>query len=176
MEWMLMPLKRFADFKGRSRRKEFWMWVLGVIIVTVVLSILDSVLGLGGRTTIEPGAVDGGFSYGAQTSGGILTMIFALAILIPNLAVAVRRLHDTDRTGWWILLPLIPYVLGVVVMIVGAASASLAMAGFGGLLMLAGGICGIVLLVFYCLPGTNGPNKYGPDPVNGNQDLGETFR
>ena len=116
MEWMILPLKRYAQFNGRSRRKEFWMWVLFVILATIVLTILDSILGLGGRTVAGPSSsatpTMTSFGYGAAASGGILTMIFSLAILIPNLAVSVRRLHDTNRSGWWILLPLLPYGIG----------------------------------------------------------------
>lgn len=170
MEWMLLPLKRYADFGGRSRRMEFWMWVLGVIVVTIVLTLLDSLLGLGGRSavnsTLPPGAT--GFGYSAYTSGGILTGIFSLAILIPNIAVAVRRLHDTNRTGWWILAPLLPYLIGVILLIGGAASGGFVLAGIGALFSFVGLLGAVVTLVFYCLPGTKGPNKYGPDPLDPN--------
>ncbi len=94
MEWMLMPLKRYTDFSGRSRRKEFWMFVLFVIIVVIVLGIIEGVLGLTGM--VGP--------YGP------LTAIFYLAILIPYVAVIIRRLHDQDKTGWLALLGLIPLV------------------------------------------------------------------
>ena len=141
MEWMLMPLKRYAEFSGRSRRKEYWMYVLGLVIVGFVVGMIEGVLGL------------------AQSVGpyGPLSAILALATFIPSLAVGVRRLHDTDRTGWWILLPILPYAVSIVMLV----SGNLAMAGIAAFVALG---LGIVLLVFLVLDGTKGPNKYGPDP------------
>lgn len=118
MEWATLPLKKYAEFEGRSRRKEYWSFFLLVLAGGVVLSLIEGILGLGGM--IGP--------YGP------LTTLFLLALLVPSIAVGVRRLHDTDRSGWWILIGLVPIV--------------------GGL----------VLLVFYVLEGTRGPNQYGPDP------------
>jgi uncharacterized membrane protein YhaH (DUF805 family) len=119
MEWMLMPLKRYADFSGRSRRKEYWMFLLGVVIAAIVLSIVEGVLGLSGMV---------GGVYGP------LTLIFVLAIIVPSIAVQVRRFHDQDKSGWFVLLSLIPFVGGLIV------------------------------LVFMFLEGTRGPNRFGPDP------------
>ena len=121
MEYMLMPLKRFTDFSGRSRRKEYWMFFLLVIIVAIVIGIIEGVLGLNG-------AIGGVY--------GPLTAIFALAVIIPSLAVQVRRFHDQDKSGWFVLLGFIP-LLG-----------------------------GLIVLVFMCLEGTAGPNQYGEDPKN----------
>lgn len=117
MEWMLMPLKRYADFSGRSRRMEYWMFTLFIFLVYIVLAVLGAI---GGETV-------GGIM-------GILLMIFALGIIVPAIAVQVRRFHDQDKSGWFVLLGLIP------------------------------GIGGLIVLVFMCLEGTNGPNQYGPDP------------
>lgn len=181
MEWMMLPLKRYFDFNGRSRRKEFWMWVLGVVIATIVLGMIDSMLGLGGNSSMGmPGASD---SYGvsASASGGLLTNLFALCILIPNLAVGVRRLHDTGRTGLWILLPLPFYLLSIVATVAAMLGSTGMMFGLLGLTMLLmpiGFICAIVVLVFFCLEGTRGPNRFGPDPkqadvlVTGEQSAG----
>lgn len=110
MEYMLMPLKRFFDFSGRSRRKEFWLWILLVIIVYVVAGILDVQLGLGGSTQTSSEFGDGSMGASASFNGGILTLGWMLVTLIPNLAVTVRRLHDVDKSGWFILLGLIPLV------------------------------------------------------------------
>lgn len=176
MEWMLLPLKRYAQFNGRSRRKEYWMWILFVVVASIILSILDSVLGLGGRTNVGPGAVPGGYNYGAAVTGGVLANLFILATFIPGLAVSVRRLHDIDRSGWWILLPLLPYVLGFAIMFGSMAGGMPALAIVGGLAFLVGLICGIVLLVWYCSAGTNGPNRFGPDPKGvSTEQLAETF-
>jgi uncharacterized membrane protein YhaH (DUF805 family) len=178
MEWMILPLKRYADFQGRSRRMEFWLWVVFLIVVSIALSIVDSLLGLGGHSSLgqRPGLAPGNYAYGAYTSGGLLTAIFSLAVLIPNLAVQVRRLHDTNRSGWWILLPVVPYLLGFALMIGGGVGANLGLLVAGGILLFAGFVCAIVLLVFLCLPGTVGVNRFGPDPLRGDSDLADTFR
>lgn len=119
LEWMMLPLKRYTDFSGRSRRKEYWMFVLGIIIVAILLGIVEGIVGLSGM-------VAGVY--------GPLTTIFLLAIIIPSIAVQVRRFHDQDKSGWFVLLSLIPFVGGLIV------------------------------LVFMCLEGTKGPNRFGPDP------------
>jgi len=97
MEWMLMPLKRYADFSGRSRRKEFWMFMLFILIVYIAIIAL-SVIG------------------GEAVAGilGIVLIVFALGIFIPSLAVQVRRFHDQGKSGWFVLLNLIPIVSLVV--------------------------------------------------------------
>lgn len=172
MEWMLMPLKRYADFSGRSRRMEFWMWKLGLFIVYIVLTILFTAMFGTAFMSGDPSTA----IAGAVVIWGVL-VVFGLAILIPDLAVTVRRLHDTDRSGWWILAPLVPYVIAFVTMMGGAASGSQ-----GG--MMAGGLIGLIailaavglaitLLVFMFIEGTKGPNKYGPDPKG--QDTGQVF-
>lgn len=180
MEWMLMPLKRYAEFSGRSRRKEYWMYILFIVIVSIVLSIIDRMLGLGGGSSVDtfgaPSGTGVGGGLGAATHTGLLGGIFALATLIPNIAVAIRRLHDTDRAGWWVLLGFGPYLLAVVLMVVGAMTGQLGLLATGGLIMMIGFVGGIVLFVFMCLPGTSGPNKYGPDPLDpSGADLGEVF-
>ena len=131
MEWGLLPLRRYAEFSGRSRRKEFWMFVLLSFIAAIVAGVIDISLGYG---TTDSYVSDSGFGASA-TSSGPVGIILTLALLIPGIAVSVRRLHDTDRSGWWLLLAFLP--------LIGA----------------------IVLVVFYCLDGTRGPNEYGPDPV-----------
>jgi len=85
MYWFIKCFKKYADFSGRARRKEFWMFFLFYFIFALVLSIIDGLLGWG--------FADGTF--------GILYMLFVLAALLPYLAVTVRRLHDTGRSGWW---------------------------------------------------------------------------
>ena len=120
MEWAILPLKKYADFTGRARRKEFWMYVLLNIGIMIVTSILDGMAGMSGK-------IDGVY--------GPITAIAALGLLIPSIAVSVRRLHDTDRSGWWLLLAFVPF------------------------------IGGLVLLVFYILEGTRGTNRFGTDPL-----------
>lgn len=95
LDWMTMPLKRYTDFAGRSRRKEYWMFVLGVWLVMIALSVIEAMAGLSGMV---------GGAYGP------LTTLFYLGILIPSIAVAIRRMHDQDRSGWWILFPIVNIV------------------------------------------------------------------
>ena len=107
MEYMFAPLRRYVDFKGRARRKEYWMWVLFVVVALFVLMYLDAALGLGGTAT---GYAEGG-SVGFNMTGGLLTTIFWLATIIPSIAVAVRRVHDQDKSGWFVLIPFYNIVL-----------------------------------------------------------------
>src|SRR4029453_4673111 len=100
MEYVFAPLKRYADFSGRSRRKEFWSWVAFVFVAYFVLMYLDAALGRGGTAT---GDAEGG-SVGFNMTGGWLTLLFLLAIFVPHIAVAVRRLHDTGKSGWMLLI------------------------------------------------------------------------
>jgi uncharacterized membrane protein YhaH (DUF805 family) len=127
MDWMLMPLRRYADFSGRSRRKEYWMFALGVTLATIILCILAVLLGGGLQGMAESGGMIAGpfpFVFG----------IFWLALIVPAIAVQVRRFHGQDKSGWFVLLNLIPYVGGLIV------------------------------LVFMFLEGTRGLNRFGPDP------------
>ena len=133
MDLMLMPLKRYADFNGRARRKEFWSYMLLWFVAYFVLMYLDSALGLGGSAT---GYAEGG-SVGFNMTGGVLSILFALGTLVPNIAVSVRRLHDVGKSGWMLLLAFIPL--------------------FGWL----------YLLFLYVQPGIVGANTYGPDPKGG---------
>ena len=102
MDWMLMPYRRYAEFSGRSQRKEYWMFYLFVVIVYVILSLIMSM----GAPTVDPvtGEVSGGGVM--ATIGLVLTGLFWLGTIIPALAVSIRRMHDQDRSGWWILVPI----------------------------------------------------------------------
>ena len=120
MNWYLEVLKKYATFNGRARRKEYWFFALFNFIISIVLMVIDGVTG----------------TLNAEVGIGMLGGIYTLAILIPSIAVSVRRLHDTDRSGWWLLIILIPFI--------GA----------------------IVLLVFTVLDSTPGENQFGPNPKN----------
>jgi uncharacterized membrane protein YhaH (DUF805 family) len=121
MNWYMEALRKYATFSGRARRKEFWFFQLFVMLIGLALSLVDYMLGL----------------MDMETGIGALSGLFSLAMLLPNLAVSVRRLHDTDRSGWWLLLCFLP-VIGI-----------------------------IVLLVFFFLDGTRGTNRFGEDPKGG---------
>ena len=118
IDWATRPLKKYADFSGRAPRAEYWWFYLLVIVAYLVASIVDSMMG----------SNFGGSGY------GMMTAIAGLALLIPSIAAGARRLHDTDRSGWWLRSAFIP--------IIGA----------------------IVLIVFFVMQGTQGPNSYGEDP------------
>jgi len=111
MECYLKVLRQYTDFAGRARRKEYWMFTLVSVIVSILLAILDTALGT-----------------------GLLGLLYSVAVLVPGLAVGVRRLHDTGRSAWWLLIALVP--------LIGA----------------------IVLVVFFATDGERRPNFYGLDP------------
>lgn len=124
MELMLQPIRKYDDFQGRARRSEYWSFVLMIFGGEIVLAVLFNILG---------GGMGGDFSPAAILVGGIYALGL-IYLLIPSIAVAFRRLHDTNRSAWWLLVGVIP-VLGA-----------------------------LTLLVFYLLDGTPGPNRFGPDP------------
>ena len=102
MDWMLMPYRRYAEFSGRSTRQEYWMFQLLIFIVYVVLSIIRT----RGAPSVDPmtGEVSGGSML--ATIGAGLLGLFWLGTIIPAIAVSIRRMHDQDRSGWWILCPI----------------------------------------------------------------------
>ena len=95
MNWYLKVLKQYADFNGRARRQEYWMFVLFNIIVSVVVSVLDSIMG----------------------TWGAIVGLYGLAMLIPGLAVSIRRLHDIGKSGWMVLIVFIP-LIGIIWLII----------------------------------------------------------
>lgn len=114
--------ENYANFQGRAPRSEYWWFFLFVIIADIAISILAAILG----------AVLG--DTGAMI-GSLISIVFALAIIVPALAVTVRRLHDLDRSGWWIFISLVP--------IIGP----------------------ILLIIWYCTKGSVGQNRFGNDPL-----------
>ena len=111
MNWYLGVLKKYADFNGRARRKEFWMFALISFIIAVILSVVDGMIGV-----------------------PVLGAIYALGVLLPSIAVGARRFHDIGKSGWWLLIGLIPL------------------------------IGGLILIIFFVLDSNPGDNKYGPNP------------
>ncbi len=100
MNWYLGVLKKYAVFNGRARRKEYWMFFLLNLIIAFVLGFIE------GFTGIAP-----------ESNQSILVNLYSLVVLIPGIAVSVRRLHDTDRSGWWLLIALVP-LIGAIVLLV----------------------------------------------------------
>lgn len=99
--YLVVVLKKYAMFKGRARRKEYWYFVLYNILITIVLTIIDGVTGL----------------FSPEAGIGLLSGLYSLAVLIPGIAVSVRRLHDTNRSGWWLLIFLVPLVGAIVILV-----------------------------------------------------------
>jgi uncharacterized membrane protein YhaH (DUF805 family) len=157
MEWMLLPYRRYAEFSGRSRRKEFWMFQLFNLIVVAVLYAM--ILGGGGLSALMAGAAaqQGGQPDLAQVSlgplfwiGVLLLVVYGLGTIIPSIALSVRRLHDRDVSGWYLLgFIVVVFILSMIPVL-------------GQLLVL---LLEIGYIVFMALPGTPGTNKYGPDPL-----------
>ena len=118
MSWYLKVLRQYVDFQGRARRREFWMFVLVTAIVAVVLGIVDVLLGTDAAIGVRDGARIGIFNglFVFPSSTGLISGIYVLATFLPSLAVLVRRLHDRDHTGWWVLVLLVP-VIGFIVML-----------------------------------------------------------
>ena len=113
--------KNYANFSGRASRSEYWYFALFISIGIVLLTIIDSLSGF--------------YIYNSESNIGLFSAIFKLAIVVPQLAVSVRRLHDIDKSGWWWFLYAIP--------IIGA----------------------IWMLVLLCTKGTEGENRFGSDPL-----------
>lgn len=134
MHWMTLPLRRYADFVGRSPRIEFWMFQLFLFVAFMVTVWLDAVLPTGGQRIVTTTSEPGMWSYAVENSAGWITGLFGLAMVVPWLALAVRRLHDCGRSGLWLLLALVPL------------------------------IGPLALLVFFLTDSQRGGNRYGPDP------------
>jgi len=118
MNYYMDVLRKYFVFSGRARRKEYWMFFLFNLLATIVLVFIDSAIGM----------------YSAENGIGLLSGLYSLAVLIPSISVGVRRLHDTGKSGWWMLIALVPF------------------------------IGSIVLLVFFVLDSDPGSNQYGPNP------------
>ena len=138
-------LRKYVVFTGRARRSEFWFFELfvllvnGLVLVVPFFNALQATSAPLQTTSAPPSRADLVMALLA-----ILGLLTILALLLPHLAASVRRLHDTDRSGWWYFIILVP---------------------FGA----------FVLLILYCLPGTTGPNRFGPDPLDPSGALSGTF-
>ena len=149
VDWAKRPFQKYADFSGRAPRAEYWWYTLALIIAYIVIMIVESITGLRGMV------------FGVY---GPITLLLALGTIVPNLAVGVRRLHDTNRSAWWLLL-IAPYLVFAVMTVMAFRSGNgLAAMGAASLMGIAGFICCIVYLVFMVLPSQPGENRYGPNP------------
>jgi len=161
MNWYIEVLTKYAVFAGRARRREYWYFFLFSCIISIILSAVD---------------VATGNLYWVDEGIGLFSGIYGLAVFIPSTAVTVRRLHDTNRSGWWLFIVLVPLILLILVSLIGGVITDEQppqppITGVIVLLMLAlpmlltGAIVSaIVLLIFTLQGGTQGLNRYGGDP------------
>ena len=150
VDWAKRPIvEKYADFSGRAPRAEYWWYTLALVIAYIIIMIVESIAGLKGMV------------LGVY---GPLTLLLALGTIVPNLAVGVRRLHDTNRSAWWLLL-LAPYfVFGILTVMALRSGGGMAAVGAAGIVGIVGFICCIGYLVLMVLPGTAGGNRFGPNP------------
>lgn len=155
MKWFAKCIRNYVNFKGRARRAEFWYFILFAIIFMMIAYLADLLI----------------------LKKQVLSPLFSLFIFLPELAVGVRRLHDTNRSGlnllWYYLFGAVwigmLIVMGFTTLFAAMAGGGLGAMSAGYLVLLIGGglislIWGILFLVWYCQKGTPGENKYGPDP------------
>jgi uncharacterized membrane protein YhaH (DUF805 family) len=169
--WALRPLKRYAEFSGRASRAEFWWFFLFVMVLYFVGALA---MGFG------VGRLEAQFGRDAPFAGGLgivfaFVGLFWLGLFIPMLAVQVRRLHDTGRSGWWLGAFWLLYPV-YLVLVLGTSLSSgqtgpsrgVGLAIASAIFALAFSVYSIVLLIFFCLPGTRGANRFGDDPYGAN--------
>ena len=134
--------EHYVDFAGRCGRRTFWYYVAAYVVCYVVLAIVQGIFGT-----------------------HVLTWLLSLALLLPGLGISVRRLHDTGRSGWWLLIGVVPGVLlammSALALAGGAGASAFAFAMLLPILMLA---AAALLIYWYVQPGTAGANQYGPPP------------
>lgn len=118
MNYFVECMKKYATFSGRARRKEYWIFCVCYVAIIFIAAIVDGMMS----------------GSNPKDMSSIMTSLASLALFLPSLAVSVRRLHDTDRSGWWVLVNFIPL------------------------------IGQLVWFVFVCLEGTKGDNRFGEDP------------
>ena len=158
MRWFLKCIRNYVNFSGRARRTEFWYFILFSCLLLIVAMALDVVC--------------------FNTPYGVFYLLVALFLFLPQLAVSARRLHDTGRTSKWLLwnyLALLVWAVAALVLSGLSAFAGGRDASAWFLIVLCGGcvlffIWEIVFLVWFCLPGTPGENRYGPDPKQPDQE------
>src|SRR5260221_3872088 len=140
-------LQNYVNFRARAARSEYWYWLLFIALTSIAAGLTD--LALFPRREVH-----------------LLNTLVCLALVLPGLAVSVRRLHDLDRTGWWMLLIFGP-TIGVWVLI--GLNSIVGWWDFLPIIPIIGGVGWIVLLIWKCTPGTAGPNRFGPDPLGLNE-------
>ena len=110
MSYMFLPYKRFVDFSGRSRPLEYWLYILFYSVQLAVAMFID-VQFLGAELTSYADFGDGSASAGFNFNLGIASIVVLLVNLLPSIALSVRRAHDSDKSGWWILVPIYGFLL-----------------------------------------------------------------
>lgn len=191
MELMFKPFVRYVDFQGRSRRSEYWLWALFLFLVYMALSILQYVMifSMAASSVANGQNGDGAAASGVGAMGLIMLLkfVFWLAVLLPSMAVAVRRMHDINRSGWWIVFPYIVLLVAMIVVFsLNGESFINNMKNMEGMsnnkdpraavafimsiirpmmwIILPFFLAKVVTFVFRVTEGTPGNNRFGPDP------------
>ena len=154
-------LRNYVNFRGRATRSEFWWFFLLTFIVYVALFIMSSV---GIASSADPQL----WGLLAQV-GSTGTLVWFLATIIPVSVVWFRRLHDSNKSGWWYVLTIMSGFGGFIFVVLSALQNQVTFM-VGMVLGIASGIGGIVLLIFALLPSTSGPNRYGEEPISASSD------
>ncbi|MDR1006016.1 MAG: DUF805 domain-containing protein [Bacteroidales bacterium] len=169
MNYFIYCLKHYADFKGRARRKEYWMFVLFNAIFAIAAIILDNILGFNFRFS-ESGSSFPGTNYSffeIKSPYGLITLLYGLAMVLPCLAVTTRRLHDIGKSGYWLLAYYVAVfvlwgfmMVALILALYSTVAMTITLLLFY-LLLLA--LC-ITFLVFLCKDSQVGQNQYGENP------------
>jgi uncharacterized membrane protein YhaH (DUF805 family) len=159
VKWCTYALKKYVVFRGRARRKEYWYFTLCVTGIYAIIGILAAIIipqidAFGVRSDINHGSIDNGLIL-----FGCIFILFAIMITLPTIAITVRRLHDTNHNGWWVLLPTIVSAL--------VAKTT------NPLVLVLSFVPSLWLLFLMCQEGQKGENKYGPDPKESSKEINE---
>ncbi len=185
---MFQPLARYADFNGRARRSEYWLWALFTFLLNIALMILQYGIAFSTMGTAHNATSANFGAMGAVLIISLLRFAVFLGLVVPTIAVAVRRMHDINRTGWWIIFPSVVGLIALAVVLslnstdlyrqfsqLSANSDGGEDAGIRAVIAAVEALLWVVLptfaakivtFVFRVTEGTRGSNRYGPDPKN----------
>lgn len=170
MKWIIMPLRRYAQFSGRSRRTEFWAFFLANLALWIVFIALFvvSIMRLASNGMSQPQIMQAVIGSGIWI--GLFGLVY-LALILPWIALFVRRLHDIDFSGHWIWIMIGPWLAAIIITMGGAAAAvsgkaslSVLASGMGNVLNLVSFLGWLILMILALLTGTRGVNRFGEDP------------
>ena len=197
---MFQPLARYVDFQGRARRSEYWLWALFLFLLNSALTLVQT-FSVGAAGVASVGTANAAANpFAVLGLMSIVKVVVFLALLLPSIAVSVRRMHDIDRTGWWIIMPTTVFLLAFIAVIaldggqfinemkaLGSVAKSGYVAPGAGMAMamailrpllwaiLLSLLAKLATFIFRVSPGTVGPNRFGPDPKGQATDIAKVF-